>query len=195
MAKELVSLTALQDFLNVNDEGEAAVLKTLLAEVKAFFEQQVDRARAPFADTQTGRVEVHDGTGSALLTVDYPIAALTSITLGHNPASPIETLTVNDPSLLVFATGDRTIERVDGGTFGEYRKPRYIHVTYNAEADLPVDVAIAVKRLTAQLYRQRGSEDAQTEAVSGYSRTMADLATTDPIWRQTVQRHARGVFL
>ena len=135
------------------------------------------------------------GTGSSLLMLDYPIAALTSVVLGFSSASPVETLTVADPYSVVFAVGERSLERTDGGVFGEYGKPRCVHVTYNTQADLPTDVALAVKRVVAQIYRQRGSEDAKTESVGGYSRVLADLAATDPIWLQAVQRHARGVFV
>lgn len=53
---------------------------------------------------------------------------------------------------------------------------------------------MAVLRVIAQAFRQRGSEDASSENVSGYARTMANLAAQDELWLAAVRGHKRGVF-
>lgn len=195
MPTVLVSPQAMQDFLGIGAGTDAEVLQQLIAATQAAFEREAGRTRVPFQDAATGRTEVHAGTGSTLLVLDYPIAALTSVKLGFNASAPDETLSVSDPTVLVFGLGERTLERVDGGLFGEYGRPRSVHVTYNTQADLPTDVALAIKRVVAQLYRQRGSEDATQESVDGYARTLADLTAKDSVWARTVLQHQRVTFL
>lgn len=175
-------------------EYPAEALDPIRMGVVRFFERLCGRKELPFSDAITGRVEYHDGNGDALLWLDYPVAALTSITIGTNHAAPSETLAVNDANALSFVLGDRVLQRLDGGTFGEFDALRAVKATYNTAADLPEDARLACLRLIAQIWRQRGSEDASQETVSGYARTMVDMAATDAVWKEAVKFHTRAVL-
>jgi len=55
-------------------------------------------------------------------------------------------------------------------------------------------VQLAIKRVVAQIYRQRGSEDATREQIGPYVRNLSDLVTTDPLWRRAVAGNTRRVL-
>jgi hypothetical protein len=190
----LVSLEEMQDHLGLEDDEDAEVLQLLLDQVTAMFERLCDRKRAPFSDAIPARSEVHDGTGTDTLFLDYPVASLTSVKIGRDVNAPTETLDVADVDVLVYAAGEREIRRTDGGTFGELDAARCVHVTYATEDDRPDDAKLAVKRVVAQLYGQRGSEDAASETVDGHQRQMADLAATDAVFCAALRTHRRHVF-
>lgn len=192
--QRLLTLDEVQQFLELPDETDQDTLQLITHACVTFFERLCDRAKFPFSDEQSGRQDVLDGTGSSILTLPYPVKTLTSVKLGLNAAAPEQQLVVNNPSALVWSEGSRTLERTDGGTFGVLDKPRFVHVTYDTADDRPEDAKLANLRVIAQVYRARGSEDASAENTSGYSRTMANLAATDPLWVEAVKRHARGVF-
>lgn len=194
MARRLVEQTEVVEYLGIAEEKYSNALEQLRLSTIGLFERLCDRAHAPFSDAIAARTEVHDGTGSDSLWLDYPIATLTSVKIGRNVAAPDESLAVADVDVLVYGAGARGITRVDGGTFGELDAPRVVHVTYATADDLPADAQLAVLRVLAQTFRQRGSEDASSENVSGYARTMANLAAQDTLWLAAVQAHKRGVF-
>ena len=192
----LVEPAELADFLEIEESAYPVdALDPIRLGVVRFFERLTGRTRLPFSDAITGRVEYHDGTGSSLLMLDYPVGSLTALTIGANHSAPDETLVINDPAVLSVLAGDRAIERLDGGIFGELETTRAVKITYTTADDLPDDAKLACLRVIAQVWRQRGSEDAASETVSGYQRQMADLAAKDPLWVHAVEHHRRPVFV
>lgn len=194
MARRLVTETEVIEHLGIAPAAWTPALDRLRLGTIGLFERLCDRAHAPFSDAIATRMETHDGTGAPELWLDYPVASLTSLLIGRNPASPDETLNVASLEVLSFRVGERSLVRVDGGTFGAFDAPRVVHITYSTQDDLPVDAKVAVLRVIAQVYRQRGAEDAAIENAAGYARTMADLAAKDGVWLAAVQQHKRGVF-
>jgi hypothetical protein len=194
MPAVLVSDADIEAWLGIASGAGGALLTGLVTAAQRMLERHCDRARLPFVDAQTTRTEVRDGTGDAGIFLDYPISTIASITLGRDTASPIETLAPASVDSVVFTVGDRLVRRVDGGIFGAMDAPNYVHVTYAAQADLPEDAAVAVKRAVASVWRQRGSEGSASELVSGYTRQMAEFAATDSFWLGAIRDHARGVF-
>lgn len=184
MTAVLVSLAEMQRFIGPEADSDGDVIQEILDHVEDLFLGECNRRDRPFIATadSTARTEVHDGTGTSLLTLNYPISELaTDIKLGLDVADPDDTLTYNDVETLVYVAGKRSIERTDGGIFGYRDTPRYVHVTYKAAADVPESAQIGIKRVVAALYRQRGSEDASRESLSGYTRDMAN-PMEDPMW-------------
>lgn len=191
----LVEQSELAAFLEIEEAAYPVdALDPVRLGVIAFFERLCGRTSAPFSDEITGRVEYHDGTGNESLWLDYPLATLTAITIGQNHALPDETLVLNNAATLSQLAGSRLIERLDGGTFGELDATRAVKVTYDTADDRPEDAKLAVCRVIAQIWRQRGAEDAAQETVSGYSRQMADFAAKDGVWLDAVKHHTRPTF-
>jgi len=189
---DLVSLSELKTFLRVSGTTDDALLETLLDQIEDLFERACGRSHAPFQGAQTGRVEWHDGTARTLW-LDYPVQSLTAITLGHDASAPVETLAVSDPAIVRWEVGSRRVERVDGATFGAPGVRRFVRVTYDAQADLPASAALAVKRATATVYRQIGSEDARSEQLPDFSHVLAEAAA-DPAWQLAVAAHRRPLW-
>lgn len=188
---QFVDLADLKTFLgDAPASSDDVLLQDLLDEIEALFLNECGRSES----TAPGDVvEVLDGTGTAGLYLEFPIAedGLTSVKLGYNSASPDETLAVTDKSILVYGEGSRVVRRTDGGTFGRGGEPRYVTVEYEHQGDEVSGAELAIKRACALVYRQRGSEDVSDETVgSFYSRTMAkfgrDFVGDDPIWRMAV---------
>lgn len=169
-------------------EGEAGAdqVVVLAGQVEALLLTQCGRTDRPFQGAGSNRTEYRDGTGRATLWLDYPVAALTSVQLGPDHANPSETLPVNDQTQLVWAAGSPRLVRVDGGVWGALEAPRIVKVVYNTAADLPADATLAVLRVTAAIWRQRGAEDVRSERVGGYSADLAAAAESDPIWQLVV---------
>lgn len=193
---DLVNLADLQTFLDVSGGTDDALLTDLLEHAEAMFESQTGRTASPFIASGTDLTEVRDGSGSRDLYLNYAITGVDTVKLGFDVSDPIETLDPSDIDELTFAVGSRRLTRTDGGLFGTAGKQRYVHVQYDHQADLPEDAQIAVKRLVAQIYRQRGSEDAtfETFGQGQYQRRMSNIAAEDPIWLRTVAAHRRMVL-
>jgi len=189
VAADLVSLTEFDTWLGGAVTAENTLRTTMLEQVEAMFERACGRTHIPFQAAQTTRVEVRDGTGSSVIHLDYAISTLTSVVLGYDPAEPDETLVVAD---LLYAAGSRRLVRTDG-VFGGFGAPRYVHVTYAAQADLPTDAAMAVLRVATAIYRQRGSEGVFSESVGGQFQQLAKLPKDDPVWEMAVAAHARAL--
>lgn len=186
----LVSAATLLNFVALGeDEAGADQVVELAGQVEAFLLAQCRRTGRPFQAASEGRVERRDGTGGTSCWLDYPIAALTSVKLGYDPANPTETLAVADPTVLVWQVGRKRLTRVDGGSFGAFGAPLWIQATYDAAADLPADAALAVLRVTAAIWRQRGAEDVSSERVGGYSADLEKAAEGDPVWQMAVQQY------
>ena len=188
MAAVLVTLEDLQAYLGIDTDAE--LLQALLDEVEALLVAACDRQDRPFAAAaEAARTEIHDGTGTATLWLDYPASAadtVTSLVIGRDAEDPDETVDVSD---IFVRAGSRQLRRTDGGRFGCVDDPGVVHVTYTAAADLPADAALAVKRVVAAIYWQRGSEGTSTERVGGYSAELSAVAASDPVWRAAVDRH------
>lgn len=190
MPSALVPVADAMDYLGLEGETqEIPIVERLIDQVEALFLAQTSRTHRPFQAAQAARVEVHDGNGQAWLYLHYPVAALTAVKVGADATAPDETLAVSDLKVLRFGVGGRRLQRVDGGTFGCAGDPRVVHVTYDAQADLPADATVAILRAVAALYRQRGSEDAKSERVGGFASDLSDFATDDPTWRAAVAAH------
>ena len=193
---DLVSLADVKTFLSVSGSGDDTLLTDLLEHLEALFESETGRAGKPFQDAASDETEVHDGTGSADLFLDYPISGIDSVTIGFDSSDPIETLDPTDIDELTFTVGHRRLSRTDGGIFGLAGKPRYVHVQYDTLADLPEDAQLAIKRAVAQVYRQMGSEDATFEAFGQgqYQRRLSNIVEDDPLWRRAVSAHRRMIL-
>lgn len=195
---DLVSLPELRSFLGDPPAADDAVISAILDHVEALFEAETGRASAPFVAAATDRTEVKDATGGRDLYLDYAVAVLTSVKLGYDPANPAEILDVADKNVLSYAIGSRRLTRNDGGIFGVTGRARYVEVVYNHQSDLPEPAKLAIKRVSALIYRQRGSEDAAEESIGGYSRRMAkfgrEFVDDDPTWRLAVASCRRLVL-
>ena len=194
MASVLVPVSEAMDYLGVEDAQEIPIVEQLVDQVEALFLTQCGRRERPFQAAESARLEVHDGTGTPLLYLQYPIVSLTSILIGPNVASPVEALTIGSVDVLRYATGRTRLHRVDGGTFGTAGDPRVVHVTYDAQADLPLDAQIAILRVMAAVYRRRGSEEAGAERMGGFSADFADTAESDPVWKAALAAHWEPAF-
>lgn len=185
---DLVTLSELKSFLGDAPATDDALLQQLLDDVEALFEAVTLRPAGSYTPAALARTEVLDGTGSVRLYLAHPIAALTSITLGYDPAAPDETLAVANKLVVVYGVGSRVITRTDGGRFGTVRQPRYVQVVYDHQDDLPANAQLAIKSVCAAAYRRRGSEESQSESVGGfYDRTMLENVTaSDPFWSDAV---------
>lgn len=187
MASALLSVAALHLALGGSEsEAEDPRLESLIDDVQAIFEAECGRTARPFVGVQTARVEVHDGTGTTELLLDYPIGTLTSVLIGADPADPDETLDVTDKQVLRYGAGKARLARVDGGVFGARGDPRVVHVTYDAAADLPQKARAAVLAGCKVLVARWGSEGVAAERVGAYSIDYANFVTSamanDPIW-------------
>jgi hypothetical protein len=191
---DLVSLADVQTFLGIS--GDDALLTDLLEHLEALFESETGRTGKPFQAAASDRAEVHDGTGSADLFLEYPISNIDSVKLGYDSSDPDETLDPTDVDELTYAAGHRKISRTDGGTFGLAGSPRFVHVQYDTQADLPEDAQLAIKRAVAQVYRQRGSEDSTFEMFGQgqYQRRLSNIVADDPLWQRAVAAHRRMVL-
>jgi hypothetical protein len=191
---DLVAVDELKNFLDVSGGSDDELLTDLLEYVEDVFEGETGRTDAPLVAAATARTEVHDGTGCETIFLDYPISDVTTVKLGQDVSDPIETLDPTDIDELTFGAGSRKLTRTDGGIFGLAGKPRYVHITYNHQGDLPGNAKLAIIRVVAQVYRQRGSEDAKYENVGGYIHNLSHLIAEDPLWARAVAANQRTVM-
>lgn len=194
----LVTVSELKTYLGDAPAASDDVLLTqLIDDVEAVFASDCCRALSSFRAAGTARTEVHDGTGSPDLYLDYPVSVLTSVTLGYDASVPDETLTITDKLVLVYSAGERRLSRTDDGMFGRVGQRRYVRVVYDFGADLPGNAALAIKSVAAMAYRRRGSEAEKSETVgSFYSHTMVDdIASTDPYWTTAVAANRRTLLV
>jgi hypothetical protein len=186
---DLVTLAEQKAYLgDAPASADDAIIQALLDDAEALFESATLRAPGSYTAAALARTEVLDGTGSTRLYLTYPIAAITSIKLGYDPAAPTETLSPTNKAVVVYGVGSRIITRTDGGKFGTVRQARYVQVVYDHQGDLPADARLAIKSVAAVAYRRRGSEDVKSETEGNfYSHTMVeDVAASDPFWKMAV---------
>ncbi len=192
---DLVTYATLKDYLQLpNDDNETAITE-LLEDAEASLEAECDREALPFLAAQSGVAEWHDGTGTIRLFTHYPIAVLTSITLGRDSSSPDETLTVSDVDVVSFTVGETRITRTDGGKFGAHRSPRQVLVTYDAAAFLPKLAVLAVKRVVGGYIRQFGSEGFKSFKLLDSGGSLERLMESTPEWARAVERYRRIVLV
>ena len=180
-------------FLGLGSHEDKALIEDLLVQTTALFEKECGRGTAPFSAAQTGRIEIHEGsTGSAVLTLDYPIAAVTSIVSGLDVLTPDETFSPPLASQVAWQVGSRDLVRVDGGVWRRWT-PRWVKVVYNTQDDWPADVKLAVKRMVANVYMGRDKLGFTSITRWAKSWTMAQTqATEDVFWQGAVANHRRA---
>jgi hypothetical protein len=181
---DLVPRADLKIFLGIDDDDDSQDdrLDALIGEVEASFLRDCGRTERPFQDAEVGRVEVHDGNGRNVLWLQYPVTALTSIVLGRDVSDPDETLDVDDVDVVLFSAGSARLVRVDGGVFGPEWQANYVHVTYDAAADLPDDARREISAAIARVMNQRGSEGQSAERVGPYATDFAPVMAGNPDW-------------
>lgn len=185
MTAVAVSLTEAKRFLGISASTHDTLLQELLDHSEELLLAECNRRERPFAASQNAITEVHDGTGSSLLTLKYPISSISgNVRLGRDTSDYDEELDSADVDEIVYAAGKRSVERTDGGIFGEAGSPRYVRVTYDAQEDKPEIAKLAIKRMVAFLFRQLGSEGATRETFDGHS---IEFAETDPLWKLAVK--------
>lgn len=203
---DLVPFQELQEFINTPKalaEGVGGVLELTLDQVEEFLLEDLNRNRIPFQVAEPARSEIHDGTGSNSVWLDYPIAAVTDpILLGHDPTNPEEELDPTDPTEIVVLVGDRRIRRVGGGgtlglvtrrrrrggpCFGPWAEPGFVHVTYDTDDDLPGPAKLAVIRGTTLIYNQRGVEETKRHRLPDLTLDLKSFISDMPEWRQCVK--------
>ncbi len=212
---DLVPYTEIQAFINTPKalaEAPGNVLERTLDQVEAFLLEDLNRNQIPFQEEELARTEIHDGTGSSSVWLDYPIAAATDpILLGHDAANPEETLDPTDPTEIIVLVGDRRIRRVggSGGTlglvsrrrrnggpcFGPWAEPGFVHVTYDTQDDLPGPAQLAVLRGTTLIYNQRGIEETTSHRLPDLTLKLKSFITEMPEWMVAVKllrRHTLG---
>lgn len=196
---DIVTVNELKAYLgDAPASADDALLGALLDDVEALFESATLRAPGSYTAAATGRTEVLDGTGSRRLYLTYPIAALTSVKLGYDSASPDETLSVTNKSVVVYGLGSRIITRTDGRWFGRVGQPRYVEVVYDHQGNLPADAKLPIMEVVASLYRNRGSEGMKSETVGSfynYTRDDAQAAAASNVnWQQAVANNTPVVL-
>jgi hypothetical protein len=189
----LVTYDEQADFLDIPAGTDKELIEDLLAQTTALFEKQVGRTSAPFGPAQTGRIEIHQGDpGSAVLTLDYPIASITSIGVGRDVALPDETITPSDTSMVVWQVGQPEIARVDGGYWHRWY-PTWVKVVYNTQEYYPADVKLAVKRMVATIYQHRGKEGYTALTRGSRSWSMGGgSGMSDVFWEGAVANHRKA---
>ena len=187
MASALVAVQDLKTALGEPGNSLDQLYEQVIERVQAAFEGACNRHERPFVGAQLGRTEVHDATGTDSLWLQYPIQILTSVVLGYDPALPDETLDIADKQVLVYGVGSRRLVRVDGKRFGFAGRPRYIHVAYAAEADLPAAAKAAVLAGSMLIVNRLGSEGVSAERIGAYSvdytNIMGAEMANDPLWQ------------
>lgn len=192
---DLVSYAELKDYLQLPNDVNETAITALLERVEGSLEAECDREALPFQTTQSGRIEWRDGTGTIRLFMHYPIAVLTSITLGRDSSSPDETLDVTDVDVVSFDVGETRITRVDGGRFGAHRSPRQILVTYDAAAFLPEKAKDAVMDVASGRVRQFGSEGFKSFKLLDSGGSLRKLMSESDAWQTAVARYRRIVLV
>ncbi len=189
----LVGVSEVAAYKGLESPEDATLLQALINQVEATFLRQVGRSDRPFQPADTGRVEVLEGTGTGLLFLGYPIAALTTdITLGY--ASPWdETISPADTTKVIWGAGGRRITRVDGGCWGPRGAPRFVRVTYDAAADEPEDVRLAIMRVVAALWLESGTAEATSERILPDGEELQRVADQDRFWQLAVEAHWEAV--
>ncbi len=189
----LVTYDDQAQYLGIPSGTDKQLLEDLLVQAQSLFENEVGRSNAPYGlPAGTVRTEVREGyPGSNILTLDYPIAAITSIGIGTDAAFPTETITPSDTSTVVWGVGTRNIYRVDGGYWQRW-VPSWVKVVYTTAADAPADVKLAIQEKVAELYLHRDKIGFSSVTRGARSWTMAEAGRNPSAWDTAVANHRRG---
>jgi hypothetical protein len=195
---DIVSLADLKAYLgDAPASSDDVLLQALLDNVEALYERATLRPAGYYKAAATAVTEVLDGTGSPRLWLTYPIAALTSVTLGYGST---ELLSLSDPDAIGYGVGSRVVTRTDGGWFGTVDQKRYVTVVYDHQGNLPEDAKLPIMQVVASLYRARGSEGMRSETVGSfysYTREDADAWATaegNVLWQLSVEANRPAVI-
>lgn len=188
---DIVTLAELKEYLgDVPASADDDLLTSLLDNVEAMYERDTLHPPGFYQAADTGVTVVLNGTGSSYLYLPYAIDEITSIALGYDSASPLETLSVASASVVSYGVGDRLVVRTDGGWFGTISQRRYVHVVYDHLGNLPEDAKLPIMEVVASIYRNRGSEGMRSETLGSfysYTRDEAQAqAATNVNWQQSV---------
>jgi hypothetical protein len=188
---DIVTLAEMKIFLGGTfTPTEEAQLTALLNNVEAMYEKDTLRPAGFYSAAATGVTVVLNGTGSSYLYLPYAIDDITSISLGYDSGSPLESLDVASPSVVSYGVGERVVVRTDGGWFGSISQRRYVHVVYDHLGNVPEDAKLPIMEVVASLYRNSGSEGMKSETLGGfYSYTVDETqaqAATNVNWQTSV---------
>jgi hypothetical protein len=188
---DIVTLSELQDYLGGTFTSEDdELLSALLDNVEAMYERDTLHPAGFYQAAASAVTVVLNGTGSSYLYLPYAIDDLTSISLGYDSASPLESLDVLSASVVSYGVGDKVVYRTDGGSFGAYGLRRYVHVVYDHLGNLPEDAKLPIMEVVASIYRNRGSEGMRSETLGSfysYTRDEAQAsAATNVNWQTSV---------
>jgi hypothetical protein len=188
---DIVTLAELKEYLGDTPVADDELLQALLENVEAMYERDTLHPAGFYQAASAGVTVVLNGTGSSYLYLPYAIDDITSITLGYDSASPLESLDVLSPSVVSYGVGERLVTRTDGGWFGSISQRRYVHVVYDHLGNLPEDAKLPIMEVVASIYRNRGAEGMRSETLgSFYSYTRDDAqaqAATNVNWQASVQ--------
>ena len=189
---DIVTLAELKEFLgDVPASADDDLLTSLLDNVEAMYERDTLHPAGFYQAAASAVTMVLNGTGSSYLYLPYAIDEITSIALGYDSASPLETLSVASASVVSYGVGDRLVVRTDGGWFGTISQRRYVHVVYDHLGNLPEDAKLPIMEVVASIYRNRGSEGMRSETLGSfysYTRDEAQAqAATNVNWQASVQ--------
>jgi hypothetical protein len=184
---DLVTLADFKTFLQDPPTGQDPLLQLVLDAAEELLEAECGRQERPFQAEQSDRVEIHDGTGSSVLFLHYPIDDISSIKIGADPADPDEDLDPADVAIVSWRAGRTRLTRVDDGVWGCRGTPNVVHVTYDTQDDLPLRAALAIQRVAAATVRRLGSEELRAERTATFSRDFITDQNDDPIWQQAVR--------
>lgn len=135
-------------------------------------------------------LESQNGSGRTWVWVTRPIATLTTLLVGPDKNNPLETFTVTDVnSVAVDPRRTRRIVRTDGAIFPA--GVANIWVSYTPADNIPFGATAALIEGVSMIYRRRGSEDAKSESVNGFSHTLEQDLMNLPAWKAWVNRWRR----
>jgi hypothetical protein len=194
----LVEVDEQQLFMGLTAGTDDDLLDALIAETQALFENEIGRSGSPFGAAITGRTEIHQaGSGSTVLSLDYPIASITSIVAGRDVALPDETILAADTTIVVWQAGSRELYRVDGGYWQRWN-PTWVKVVYTTLADEPLDVKLAIKEKVAERYYLKDKHGFSSITRGARSWTLGEgggnAAATGSAWDAAIRNHRRGWF-
>ena len=175
MPADLVSLVEVKAWLGITSSTDDALLTDLADRVEVILEQV---KRRTFVAAAAGVSIKIDGMGTPYVWLDRPVGTLTNVKIGLDATTPDETLVAG--ARTVIAVG-RRIVRQDGGFFP--RGVANVQVTFDAADQLDKDAKQAVLDGVALLYRQRGSEDANSEGAGLFAHALRNQLEQLPSWR------------
>lgn len=178
-------------------------LAFLLDQAEVLFTTATHRSGVPFQAAEDGRIEILEAPVGRTLWLDYPVSEVTDVIVGADLLNPDTTLDPTDAADLIWRAGKRDVVRMDepwSPRRGLDCAPVFVQVTYDAQADLPLDAKAAVLSLARAGYHAAATASGtiQSESLDNYSVTyatavqaMTTAQAVDPAWALAVARHKR----